>query len=252
MSNVVNDYTFQNYNSNLSYSKNDVVYGVNASDNNFYYANQAVQGVSPWATVAYSGTAWERTDDLVTVYFTKTGTQPDFAPGTMIVVRSASQGSLDFTGMALEGGANYVRYLNPGWNQGFTSVASLATVRTELSPAWSTGFYWVPSNSSNVKFDLRRDYAQFGDGYSQQARMGINSVGSTINMTFENRDYKEAKAIINFVQVAGGVIPITVNLPVNRLFNNPKTKYLLTAPDVTMAAYNLNNVSVTATRVYNP
>jgi len=251
MANVVNDFEFQQYNSSLQYQKNDVVYGVNASDSNFYYATQDSQSSSPWMGLTYTATSWERTDDLATVYFTKTGSQVNFAPGSHIIVLSSSQGSLNFTGFCLDGGANYVRYLNPGWNQGVTALSS-STVATRYSPAWSTGFFWVPSNSTEVDFQTKRDFAQFGDGYTSQARLGINSIGSVINMTFDNRTYREAKAIINFVQVNGGTNPVTINLPVNVLFNNPKTKYLLTDPKVKLTAYNLNNVTVTATRVYTP
>lgn len=251
MSNVVNDFTFQGYNSSLPYKKNDVVYGINATDTRFYYATQDVQGVIPTAPVYYSGVSWERTNDVATIYFTKTGVQPDITLGTLIAIQSTVQASLNWTGVALEGGPNYVRYLNPGWDNVNQAVANFATVSTVLSPAWTTGFFWVPSNSTSVDFQTKRDFAQFGDGYTAQGRLGINSIGSTINMSFENRDYKESRAIINFVQVAGGVQPVVINLPVNRLFNNPQTTYLLTDPKIVMASYNLNNITVMATRTYN-
>lgn len=250
MSNVVNDFNFQNYNSSVQYRKNDVIYGFNASDNNFYYATQDVQGVSPNAPVSYSGVTVERQDDCATLYFTKTGAQPDFAPGTVVRINlSSPDGTFNFTGIALDGGSNYVKYMSPGLPQ--TNTAAVGTSTSLYSPAWSTGFFWVPSNTTNVDYQTKRDFAQFGDGYTQQGRLGINSIGSVLNMVFENRDYKEARAIINFVQAAGGVQPITINLPVTRLFNNPQTKYLLTEPKVNMASFNLNNITVMATRVYN-
>lgn len=253
MSNVVNDFTLQGYNINLQYSKFDVVYGVTALDTNFYYATQDNFGASPVASVSYSGIAWQRADDLATVFFTKTGSQPDFVPGTVIAVNSVSttQASLSWTGLAIDGGNNYVTYMNPGWNQPNTSASNFATVTAIYNPAWTTGFFWVPSNTTDVAFTTKRDFAQFGDGYTQQARMGINSIGSVINMVFESRSYREAKSLLNFVQVAGGVQPVTINMPVTTLFNNPQTRYLLTDPKVSMSSYNLNTITVTATRVYN-
>jgi phage-related protein len=251
MSNVVNDFTFFDFNTSVSYRKHDVVYGVNSSDKTFYYATQDTQGSNPRMGLSYAATTWERTDDLTTVFFTKTGAQADFVPGSLFIIASTSQPAINFTGVAIDAGANYVKYLNPGWPQGNTALTS-STVSTFLSPAWTSGFGWVPSNATTVDFMTKRDFAQFGDGYTQQSRLGINSIGSVLNMNFENRSYREARAILNFVQSQGGVVPTTINLPTHVLFNNPFTKYLLTDPKITLSSYNLNNVTVTATRVYNP
>lgn len=258
MSNVVNDFTFQVYNSSLGYEKHDVVYGVNATDTNFYYATQDTSYSStrmgPRAGLSYTAVSWQRSEDLTTVFFNKTGTQPDFTIGSHIIVisQNADQPAINYSGLCIDGGSNYVSYLNPGWPQGNTALAASARVSTVLSPAWSTGFFWAPSNTTNVEFTTKRDFAQFGDGYTQQGRLGINSIGSVINLSFENRSYKESRAILNFVQSAGGVQPTLINLPVNRLFNNPFTTYLLTDPKINMKSYNINDISVTATRIYNP
>lgn len=258
MANTVNDFSFVGgYNANLSYQKHDVVYGVTATDYNFYYLTQDYSPAgggtlgSPWARLSYPVTAWERTDDLATVYFAKTGSQADFTAGSTFSITGSVQTSLNFTGMCIDGGSNFVKFINPGWNQVYTALTTSA-VFTTLNPAFSTGFFWVPSNTTSVDFTTKRDFAQFGDGYTQQGRLGINSIGSVINMTFENRSYREAKAILNYVQVAGGTRPVTINLPVNVLFNNPSTKYLLTDPRVALQSYNLNNITVIATRVYTP
>ena len=251
MANVVNDFSIQTYNSAVQYRKNDIVYGINASDSMFFYATQDTINSNPRMLLSYATASWSRENDLATVYFTKTGALADFVAGSQFIVASTPQASLNFTGIALDAGSNYIRYLNPGWDQGSTSL-SASTVSAVTSPAWVSGFAWIPSNGTPVDFTTKRDFAQFGDGYTTQSRMGINSIGSVINMTFENRSYKEAKAILNFVQSQGGVVPTTINLPVNALFNNPYTKYLLTDPKLTMKSYNINDIMVTATRVYNP
>ncbi len=252
MANTVNDFTFQNFNTNISYSQYDVVYGINGSDTKFYYATQASQGKNPIYALQYTVTGWERTDDLTTVYFNKTGSQPDFEVGSEVRINCPSQTSINYTGLAIYGGSNTIKYINPGWDNALTSLAGADYLTTVTNPAWTSGFGWTPSNGTSVDFMTKRDFAQFGDGYTAQGRLGINSIGSVINMSFNDRSYKESRAILNYVQSMGGVVPVKINFPTHRLFNNPYTKYLLTDPKITMSSYNLNNVTVTATRVYNP
>lgn len=46
---------------------------------------------------------------------------------------------------------------------------------------------WVPTLPVSEKADWRLRVAQFGDGYSQRTLDGINALGRTWSVTFENR-----------------------------------------------------------------
>lgn len=74
-------------------------------------------------------------------------------------------------------------------------------------------FYWVPDSEPNEAIKQRVRRAQFGDGYSQRSRDGINSRTSSWSLSFTNRSQAEADAIIAFLDARGGVEAFTFDLP---------------------------------------
>ena len=66
-------------------------------------------------------------------------------------------------------------------------------------------FIWIPDNEPTEAYDPRIREAQFGDGYSQRLRFGLNHNPSTHTIEFTYRDNTEANAIINFLKDRGGV-----------------------------------------------
>jgi phage-related protein len=105
---------------------------------------------------------------------------------------------------------------------------------------WTNQFNWIPSYSSNNDVQIRKLEARFGDGYSQRQRDGINSVMSSLNLTFENRPDSEAKAIMHFVESKGGVESFYfTGISLYKTGN----KYIGEELKFTHVSYNNNNVS---------
>lgn len=60
-------------------------------------------------------------------------------------------------------------------------------------------FIWIPSYNSNTNTTPRVKKIQFGDGYEQRIRDGINSILLDIDLPFDNRSDAEATAILHFL-----------------------------------------------------
>lgn len=115
---------------------------------------------------------------------------------------------------------------------------------------WSPNFIWVPSYSTSVDMKHRRTEVMFGDGYSQRTRDGINTVPLGFNLNFQGRDDKESRAILHFVEQKGGVDAFIYDNAT--VFDATGKKYIAIEPKVTHTSYNLNDVSVTLMRVFEP
>lgn len=115
---------------------------------------------------------------------------------------------------------------------------------------WTTDFCWTPSYSSSSSLDFKKTEMQFGDGYSQRMRNGINSNPLTFNLTFDGRSDTESTALLHFIEQKGGVDPFIYNNPT--IFNKTGLKYIAIEPKWSSPSYNINNVSVTFQRVFDP
>ena len=65
-------------------------------------------------------------------------------------------------------------------------------------------FTWRPTYGAQVNSKPKVARAQYGDGYSQRAPMGINSNPEIWNLTFSGREDVEAAAIKAFLDTAAG------------------------------------------------
>lgn len=100
--------------------------------------------------------------------------------------------------------------------------------------------------------------AKFGDGYEQRALNGINNKQETINVTFNNRNYKEGNLIAAFFDQKRGLnFEMTVTNTKDAESSNP-TETTETIK-VTCDSYNLVyvndttiSIQTTLRRVYEP
>ena len=72
--------------------------------------------------------------------------------------------------------------------------------RTNHNGSNKPHFFWKPSYSANINKRPRVKSIRFGDGYEQRIADGINNNLNVIDITFENRDEREAAAILHFLE----------------------------------------------------
>lgn len=65
---------------------------------------------------------------------------------------------------------------------------------------WTQDFFWRPSYGSNAKFAAQNEIVKLGEGYDQVTNKAINCLPMQLQLRFENRTDKEAKAILHFLQ----------------------------------------------------
>lgn len=230
------------FNSGVNYEQFDFINGINTGESNYYYATYGHSNQNPSGIYRYSINTWQISNDIATVILNITGiSNPRFAAGSMIRISGAAHGPLNYTGMIMEGGDNYVKFLAASYPTGGTSSGILTTL---VSPGWTTQFYFNPSYTSSQDIETRTLESQFGDGYAQRQRDGINSNQGTWNLTFEGRTDKESKAIINFVEDKGGVDSFYALFGLSSLQNNSSIKYIASNPKLSTSSFNINSVSV--------
>jgi phage-related protein len=108
-------------------------------------------------------------------------------------------------------------------------------------------FTWIPDYGyqKETRFNVRK--TQFGDGYEQRVRFGINTTAETYSLTFENRDNTESDAIEAFLKAREGVesfdwTPPTGTTSIKVVCDEPPTR--------TPVAYNLNTIRATFRQVF--
>lgn len=81
-------------------------------------------------------------------------------------------------------------------------------------------FNWVPAFGTRKSHAPKLYKAEFGDGYKQQARLGINNNPITYQLTFPARDWNQIAQIDQFVLGLGGADPFYWTTPTDgvRLF----------------------------------
>lgn len=244
---AITQYRFFPYGDTVNYKKFDVF--VDTSVPRYYYATQDNLDQPVTSYYDYAISSWSRDNDIVTLYYTKTGSGPNFTQGSMIVATGQSDSYLHYTGMIIDGTPNYIRYLNAGPD--ITSNTPAGRLKTVLNPCWTTGFYFLPSYSSNLEIKVKTINTQFGDGYSQRQRDGINSISNSYNVVFENRSDKEMKSILNFIQDKAGVEAFKILSSTSAVSNNPELKYTAVDPKINQQSYNSNTVSFTLNQVFD-
>jgi phage-related protein len=66
-------------------------------------------------------------------------------------------------------------------------------------------FTWIPDFGSAKQVKPAVAMIQFGDGYSQRATKGINTIAKNWDVRFSMRDTEEALEIDEFLEARGGV-----------------------------------------------
>lgn len=249
---AITNFSFSLYNGSYSYDKWDVVQGVgSASDTRFFYSlAENNVGNGPLGQFTYNATSTTRDRfEVMRVAFTQTGTTY-FRQGSIVAIQGVlPDGSANYTGIALGGGAGYVDFLSPGLAS--TNAASAGTVSAPINPYWTTGFAWIPGYSTTVDNKQLVIQSSLGDGYSQRMNTAINSNSLAWNLVFENRTDKEERALLNFCQDKCGVVPFVLAFPVGKLFNRNDLKYVNGEPKLSMDSYGVNTVTVPVMQVFD-
>lgn len=243
-------YYFAPYNANLTWKQFDVVYGIESSPSPYFYATQDVPANnSPSGVFVWSATQYERSDDVTTVYLTRTGSVPPFAPGSIVKLTAFTNSTVNYTGMVLRGGSGQFSFINPGWPQGITATAGTITC---LNPAWTTGFFFQPTYTTKVATQNNAITTQLGDGYQQRMPTQVNTFSQTMNLVYQSRGKREARAINNYCQDKAGSTCFEILLPDAFLNNQPNQKWVCANAEVTPTSFGLYDLMVPVSRVFDP
>ena len=66
-------------------------------------------------------------------------------------------------------------------------------------------FTYIPSFTASESSQPSVRKVQFGDGYQQRLRFGLNTDSKTWQLTFANRTDSERETILSFLEARGGV-----------------------------------------------
>lgn len=242
------------FNPHQLYKQFDVVYGISGggvtNPSPYFYATQDLAtGNSPSGSFNFSVTQYSRTDDVTVIRFTQTGNVPSFQPGSIIQVAGvAANTTVNYTGMVIGGASGWASYINPG--NPLTASVGAGTVSC-MNPGWTTGFLFVGGYSSKMESENKTFVAKMGDLYEQRMAAGINSYEKNIDLIFDSRSDRETKAMINYVQDAGGVRCFPILFPVSLLENQPNQKYVAGKIGYVPDSWGLNTVSISVRRVFD-
>jgi phage-related protein len=242
---------FQAWSATQTYGRYDIAWGISANDPRYLYSvHEANLGNHPYADYSFAIASHARSNDTATVTFTSTGTPPRFGVGSLVQIVDTTDPTFAHTGMVMEAGAGYVKYVSPGYDVAATSAVT-GTVAAPISPAWTTGFMFIPSYNSPLEGQQGVISAKFEGGYEQRQPTSINSNTDTWSLNFNDRSDKEARAIYHYVQEKLGTYPVRLMLPVSKLVNTPDQKFVLGNPRVSPKGYDMNDVSVMAREVFD-
>ncbi len=228
------------------YKQFDIVDGSSSAREAYYYATQDNISQNPLNNWSLNGSSWNRIDGIATV-ITSSSISPPLTRGSWVQIVGGAE--LNYTGCLIDGGSNYVRFPSRGPD---SSGATSAVVQSTLSPAWTTGFGFIPSYSSTIDSTQNVLTAQFGDSYNQKMRGGINCNMENYSLVFENVSNREAAAIKNFVQDKGGVEWTRIILGDGEIQTNPSNKFVLKDPKVAPKSHGLSTVTIMASQVFDP
>lgn len=259
MAGTNNNVIIQPWIATVPYSMYEVTQGFTITGGTYY--NPALYfstidnnvGNYPSGSFIYAINSYSRTNDVATVNFTYTGALPNFARGSIYAITGLPDVNMNATGMVLNAGANagnslFVQIINPGPYTLATST-TLGAINVP-EPSWTTGFFWTPSYTTQLEIQQAVIKAQFESTYVQRSSAGIASNMAIWSLNFSDRSDKEAKGILAFVQNMAAVYSCPILIPTSSLFNNPNVKYVLANPKTNEKSYNINDLSVTATQVY--
>lgn len=249
---AITTYIFPDWNGGYAYKKWDVFYSNGYSM--YFYATRDDTSAYPLARYVYNPTSVTRSNNVARVTFTQTGTDY-FTQGSVVTVSGCSpspQGSAcDYTGLVLAGGPGYIDFLSPGLDTTSPSNITQGGVVGPIHPSWTTGFYWIPSYSTDITNNQAVIESQLGEGYSQRQNPFINANSLGWNLVFDERTEKETTALLNYVQNQGGVTPFNMPFPVGTLVNRGDLKYVAGGARTQINSYGLQSVSFPVKQVFD-
>lgn len=108
-------------------------------------------------------------------------------------------------------------------------------------------FTWQPSFEATESSQPRSRKTQFGDGYEQRVRFGLNTDPKEWDLTFAERTDAERDAIADFLDARGGVESFDWVPP-----RGTAGKYVCEQWQVTLRACNLNTIRAKFREVFEP
>ncbi len=248
---MASQFYFPPYNSTVQYRKFDVFYDAYNGANLVYgYATQDSLGQHPNGVYNFAITAYRRENDITTLTFSQTGNVARMQPGSLIRVTGVSaNSSVNYTGMVIDGGSGTLKFINPGWDQ--TDNAITVGAINCPNPAFTSGFFFIPTYSTKLEVKNTAFTAKLGDGYEQRMPNGLNTYDKTYSMIFQQRSDKEARAIINFVEATAGATAFQIVMPLATYENQPLQKYVAESVSASPDSFGLNTIQVPIRRVFD-
>jgi phage-related protein len=243
--------TFSPWSSSQLYSQYDIAGGLSIFDSTQYYSTQANNlNNPPNALYAYTITGYSRSQDVVTLLFSHTG-GPAFAVGSMIATTVTADSTANYGGMVLNGGSGIVTYLSAGYDK--VPQASAGSIASTVNQAWTTGFAFIPSYSSQLDSQQNTINAQFEPGYEQRQAASLNPNIDVWSLAFLDRSSKQARAIRHFTQTMAGVYSFPIMITDPNFDNQPNQKFITAAgAKINPKSYNINDIAVQVRRVFDP
>jgi phage-related protein len=96
----------------------------------------------------------------------------------------------------------------PGTESGNECWAGVIRITNAISIA---KFIWIPSYTSTVQHKPTVTTIRFGNGYEQRVSKSINPDLKTLQLNFDQRTSREARAIIHFLKQRSGVQSFAYN-----------------------------------------
>lgn len=108
-------------------------------------------------------------------------------------------------------------------------------------------FTWTPSYEATEISKPQVRTFQASDGYEQRLRFGLNTQPKEWQLVFTLRTNTERDAIVGFLETQAGAYSFDWTSP-----RGITGKYVCQDWQVTMQAYNLNDIRATFRQVYEP
>lgn len=108
-------------------------------------------------------------------------------------------------------------------------------------------FTYTASYSASEASKPRVAKVQFGDGYEQRLRYGLNTDAKSWQLTFANRTNAERESIVGFLEARAGVESFDWTPP-----RGNAGKYVCGEWNMEMTNYNNNTITATFVQVFEP
>lgn len=130
------------------------------------------------------------------------------------------------------------------------------TIPNHLGPFWDgyillngnliPDFWWKASYATEVSFKPKLIINQFGNGYQQRIKDGLNNNMAEFSVSFQNRSEKEAVSILHFLNERNAQESFVYNMPTIYNKNNSSLNTRFICPEWTSNYISYNNYSIQA------